>query len=111
MDATSINLVVRFLLELGVLASLGYWGAHTGKGPVLRIVLCVGAPLFAAIVWGTFGSPKAAVPLSPSLHLLLEVIMFGGAALALYTAGRPTLATVFIIVAAINRVLMYLWNQ
>jgi len=57
----SANLALAFLLELCMLAALGYWGFITGESSVSRISLGLGAPLLAAIIWGTFLSPKAAV--------------------------------------------------
>jgi hypothetical protein len=41
---------VRFLLELGAYASLGYWGASTRGAVALRAALAVLAPLAAILV-------------------------------------------------------------
>lgn len=48
------NLLLRFVLELFALGALGYWGLKTGSGIITKVVLGVGAPLAAAVVWGTF---------------------------------------------------------
>lgn len=53
------NLALAFLLELGVLAALGFWGFSTGSGTIAKVVLGIGLPLAAIVVWGLFGSPKA----------------------------------------------------
>jgi Protein of unknown function (DUF2568). len=106
-----VNLLVRFLLELCALASLGYWGFHTGAGPWAKFGLGIGAPLLAALVWGTFVSPRAAIPVHGIWHLLLETAVFGAAAAALYAAGHPSLSLAFILIAVTNRVLMYIWHQ
>ena len=55
------NLLLRFLLELCALGALGYWGFKTGNATITKIVLGVGAPLVAAVVWGIFVSPRASV--------------------------------------------------
>jgi len=55
------NLALRFLLELCALGALGYWGFKTGGGAIGKITLGVGAPLVAAVVWGTFLSPRVPV--------------------------------------------------
>jgi hypothetical protein len=107
----SANLALRFLLELCALAALGYWGFKIGKEPIAKIGLGIGAPLLAAVVWGTFVSPGAPVPLPVSLHLVLEVAIFGLAALALYAAGRPALAWALGLTFVINRTLMFVWGQ
>ena len=42
------NLGLRFALELCTLAALGYWGFRTGSGPLMKLVLGLGAPVVAA---------------------------------------------------------------
>ncbi|GAX91700.1 hypothetical protein EFBL_3390 [Effusibacillus lacus] len=105
------NLALRFLLELCALAALGYWGFRTGRGLIVKIGLGFGAPLLIAVVWATFGAPGASVQLSAPLHLLLELVVFGLPAVALFTAGKPGLAWIYGLAVVINRTLMYLWGQ
>ena len=107
----SANLALRFLLELGVLGALGYWGFRTGDGTLMKWILGLGAPILAAVVWGTFVAPKAAVALSAPLHLLVELAVFGLATLALYRAGQANLAAAFGLIYVINRILMTIWGQ
>jgi hypothetical protein len=105
------NLALRFLLELCVLAALGVWGFRFEGGLFVKWLLGLGAPLLAAVVWGTFASPKASIPLHGVLHGLVELVVFGSGVVALYAAGYPTLAFVFGIVIVVNRVLMIVWGQ
>ncbi|REE88987.1 uncharacterized protein DUF2568 [Paenibacillus taihuensis] len=107
----NINLLLRFLLELFALGSLAYWGWHTGNRTIWRIVLSVGAPLLAAVVWGMFVAPKASIVVPTWLQLLLEIVVMGSAAVALYAAGRVTLSTVFLLIYIVNRILIYVWDQ
>lgn len=60
--------IVAFGLELVALTAFGLWGVSLGPTPVSQVALGVGAPLLMAVFWGTFLSPKAAVPLSPRPH-------------------------------------------
>lgn len=98
MSDNPINLVVRFLLELGILAALGYWGwtQHAGAA---RWLLAIGAPVVAAALWGIFrvpddgGAPVVTVP--GIVRLLLEAVLFGSAIRALAAAEHPVLALVF----------------
>ena len=53
-----INLGLAFLLELGVLAALGYWGFTDGPNTFLKFVLGLGAPALAIVIWAIFGAPK-----------------------------------------------------
>ncbi|MGV3489182.1 MAG: YrdB family protein [Tuberibacillus sp.] len=106
-----INLALRFILEICALLSLGYWGFHLDLGLGLKIIVGIGAPLLAAVIWGTFGSPAAPISIKSWARLFLEIIIFGCAALALYAAGKTVWAIVFVSLAALNRVLMQMWDQ
>lgn len=106
----SINLAAAFLLELCMLAALGYWGFTTVQGWP-RIVLGVAAPVLAAVVWGIFLAPKAARPLDPSLTFWLKAAILGLGAVALAAAGRPRLAVGFALAVAINMLLLWLWRE
>ena len=104
-----INLGIRFLLELCLLAALGYWGFRLDHGWLIRIAAGLGAPLLAAVVWGTFVAPKAARLLADPWRFGLEIGLFGLGAGALYLAERPFLAAILFISFLINRILMMVW--
>jgi len=48
--AKSANLLVRFLLELFALGTLGYWGFASGGNLFVKILLGLGTPILAAVV-------------------------------------------------------------
>lgn len=105
-----INLAFRFLLELCALAAVGYWGYQTGNG-MMEWVLGIGAPICVAMIWGVFGSPKATIVVPTTLHVFIEIIVFGIPAIALYMAGKSQLAWIYGICVVVNRLLMFLWKQ
>ncbi len=107
----AINLGVRFLLELCMLAALAYWGYHAGDSVLMKLVLAVGAPLVAAVVWGLFIAPRAARRMADPARLLLELVLWVAAAAALAAAGQPTLAVIFAVVVAVNLFLGAVWGQ
>jgi hypothetical protein len=107
----SINLALRFVLEMFALGAVAYWGFKSGKDGILRWLMAIGAPVLLAVIWGVFGSPKAVIKLTAPLHFTVEVLTFGLPALALYFAGKQHLAFIYIIVVIINRILMFIWNQ
>lgn len=112
MDALkSINLAVRFLLELCVLAAVGYWGFKTNSSWFLKTLLGIGAPLLIAVIWGMFGAPKAANHLTGFSLLALELIVFGSGVAALYATKNYSLAWVFTAIVIVNRTLMFVWRQ
>src|SRR6266571_8327444 len=96
------NLALAFFLELGVLAALGYWGFKTGQGTIARIGLGIGAPAVAVVVWALFGAPQSAWRLQGPWLLMLRVVFFGSAALALFAAGQRILSVALALVFAVN---------
>ena len=98
----SLTLLVRFLLELGMLGALGYWGFKTGDTTSAKALLGVGVPLLAAVVWGLFIAPKATVEVPKAVWVGLQVILFGGAALALAAVAPQQLATFFVLAVVLD---------
>ncbi len=100
----AVTLGVRFLCELGMLAALAVWGAHVGEG-VGAIALAVGLPLAAAGIWGAFVAPKARWPVPLGARVGIELVLFGAASLALWSAGYPAFAFVLALLALVTSVL------
>lgn len=98
MASHPLNLALRFLLELAALFSLGYWGWMQHEG-ILRLLLGLGLPLVAAVLWGTFRVPgdpgDAPVAVPGFLRLILEVIVLGSGVWALYASSQTTPALIF----------------
>ena len=105
------NLVLRFVLELFALGALGYWGFWAGDGPVAKAALGLGAPLLAALIWGSFVAPRARVSLPLAGRLVVELAVFGSGAIALFHTGHLALAVALATIAAANRALIQLWRQ
>ncbi len=107
----ALNIGLSFLLELLMLAAFGYWGFQTGTSTLIRVVLGIGTPLLAIIIWGIYNAPRSARRLARNPRLLLELFMFSLAALALAAAGQPAAALIFAIFILINLSLAYIWQQ
>jgi hypothetical protein len=99
------NDVLRFLLELFALFSLGYWGYLAWPFPWPGLLFTIGAPLFAAIVWGLFRSPKAVFPLDPVGRALVEILVMGSAVIAWLMLGYPIVGLAFAVVAVVSGVI------
>jgi hypothetical protein len=99
------NDVLRFLLELGALAALGYWGFTTGSGATAW-ALGLGAPLAAIAFWGLFVAPKARFPTSMTGRVALGLVVFALATAALAAAGATVVAIAFGALAVLNAVVM-----
>ena len=107
----AVNLGARFLLELSMLGALGYWGFTASDAWPVRILLGLGAPLAALIVWGVFVAPRASRLLADASRLVLEVLLFGAASVALVAADRPGWAAALAVAVAVNISLMFVFGQ
>ena len=103
---TSLNLLIRFLLELCMLGVVAVWGFKTGDGAPMKALLGVGAPLLMAVVWGVLVSPKATVKLPRATWIALQAVLFGAAAVALATFASTALAVGFVAIVAANGALL-----
>jgi hypothetical protein len=101
---------LAFLLELCALAALGYWGAQAASG-AWAVVLAVATPLVAAVLWGTFASPRAPVRLATVPKVALRLTVLFGSAVALAVAGQGALAIVFAVVIAADELALVVLGQ
>lgn len=99
------NDILRLLLELFALFSLGYWGYLAWPFPLPGVFFMIGAPLFAAVVWALFRSPKAVFPLDPVGRALVEILVLGAAVVVWFMLGHPVIGGVFGVLAAISGVI------
>jgi hypothetical protein len=95
------NLGLAFLLELAAVVGLGYWGFQVGGSLAGRLVLGIGTPVVAVVLWGLFAAPKASVD-SSVLYWVTAVLVFGGAAVGLWVAGRPVFGVLLAVLYAAN---------
>ena len=101
----SSNLALRFVLELGALAALGYAGFQSDRGMLLRVLVGVGAPVLAGVLWSMFVAPAAQSRLPDPWRVIPEFTVFGSAAAGLALAGHPTLGGAFATMTIVNSVL------
>lgn len=105
-----LNLALRFLLELALLAALAYWGFTRYHG-VIRWVVGIGAPIAAAAVWAIFrvpgdgGQPIVVTP--GPIRLVLEATLFSAGIAALFASHRPRLAIVLAILSVAHYIASY----
>ena len=102
---TALNLGLRFVLELCMLVALGIWGFSE------NIVLGIAAPLAAAVVWGLWIAPKASRRLRDPLRLVVELLLFAAAGVALAAADHPLAAAIFLAAVVLSEGLMLAWRQ
>ena len=106
---SAANLALKFALEIAALVAFAYWGGTVGSGAV-PVLLGIGAPLLAAILWGTFAAPRAKRRLPLALRAPFELAVFALAALALLTASTVA-AIVFASLVIVNSALLTVLGQ
>jgi len=106
----SLNLAVKFLLELAAFASLAVWGWQVGN-TATGVVLTVAAPAAAIAIWAQYAAPRSPRRLPTPLRAPLELGVFLISAAALAAAGHPVLAGTFVLVAAANAIAMTALGQ
>jgi hypothetical protein len=113
MSKHPLNLALRFLLEIAALVVFAVWGLNAGSGWV-GIFLAISLPVFFAAVWGVFAvkndpsrSGKTVVPTNGFVRLLLELLFFALAALALFDLGFSITGLVFSILVLFHYAASY----
>lgn len=101
MSRNPFNFALRFILEMIALVSVGIFGYHFFKGG-LGVLAAILFPLAFAIIWGVFavrGDPsrsgKTVVNTPGPVRLVLELLLFGLAVIALLLSGYKLPGLVF----------------
>lgn len=100
----SLNLALKFLLELCALAAFAYAATHVGHGVAAETVAAVLAVLAGAAAWGTFAAPRARRRLAMPGRAVFELAVFLLAAVLLALVHQVALAIAFIVIVALNAI-------
>jgi hypothetical protein len=73
-----------------------------------KVVLALGAPLVAALIWGAFVSPKPWLVVPAPIKLAAEAVVFVAAALGLAGTGHDVVAGILIGAWVANRAMLAL---
>jgi Protein of unknown function (DUF2568) len=104
--AVNANDVVAFLVELAVVVLLAVAGFAYDGPRAVAVLLGVGLPLVAVVLWAAFAAPRARAG-RPGLRLLVKVVVLGAGVVAGFPVLPVGWAMVFAVVVAANLVLMY----
>lgn len=102
-----INVVLRALMETGIVLAFGYWGFHTGHNNITHILLGILTPLIAFAFWG-FVDFHNAGKFSELYRLLQELIISLLAAFAVYSKGALVFGISLAILSLVYHALVYL---
>ncbi|MFP3466188.1 YrdB family protein [Leifsonia sp. SIMBA_070] len=99
-----VNDVLRFVLELFAIVSLALWGFLAWPLP-WNIVVGIGAPVIAILLWALFRSPRAVLHVDAFVKAIVEVVVMASAAFGWWDLGQPVVAVVFAVVATVSGVI------
>jgi len=87
------TLVMRWIMEAGVVLGLIYWGVRAGSSVEMKILLAVIAPAVVFGFWGLVDFRWIGRP-AEFLRLVQELAITGVVAVALFLVGSPVLGLV-----------------
>ncbi|MGW0212440.1 YrdB family protein [Streptomyces sp. NPDC003233] len=105
------NELLAFVVELAALACLSWWGFVVSHDQALRILLGVGTPLLAMVLWSLFAAPRARLRPRLSLVLVVKAAVLGGGAAALYGVGHPGAAVAMTVVVVANTAMAEIFRR
>ncbi|MFJ4653135.1 DUF2568 domain-containing protein [Nocardia sp. NPDC088792] len=100
------NLTLAFLLELVAYGALAWWGMHSGRSRMGKVLRAVGAVAAAAVLWALFAAPAATFHMV-ALAVITEIAVYGAAATAFVRVGYPRVAVAFPVVVVVNMLLVH----
>ncbi|WP_292831198.1 YrdB family protein [Microbacterium sp.] len=89
---------VTLLCELFAIGTLAVWGFTAWPFP-WNIVVGIGAPVIAILLWALFVSPRAVVVVHPFIRALVELLVYASATIVWWTSGSPWAGLAFAAVA------------
>jgi len=101
-----INVGIRGVMEIGVIAGLGYWGYALGETVGTKILLAILIPLIGFGFWGAVDFHQAGKT-SELLRLVQELLISGLAAVGFYAAGQHVSCLILAFVSIIHHALIY----
>ncbi len=102
----SLNLALRFLLELCGIVALAACGWSVSEALPVRLAAAVVAPGVLIVAWGLVVAPKSRNAVSQTARMLIGTVLLLGSAGALALAGQPAIAAAFAAVNVVNTTLL-----
>ncbi|MBN9154858.1 MAG: YrdB family protein [Microbacterium sp.] len=92
-----------FACELFAFATFAFWGFAAWPFP-WNIVMGIGTPVVGILLWALFVSPRAVLHVHPYVRAVIELLVFAGATIALWSMGLTWIGLVFALVAIVSGV-------
>ncbi|MFE1645745.1 YrdB family protein [Microbacterium sp. P01] len=90
--------LLAFACEMFAFAALAFWGFAAWPFP-WNIVVGIGAPALAILVWAFFVSPRAVFAVHPFVRAVVELLVYASTTIVLWSMGATWLGIGFAVVA------------
>ena len=90
--------ILAFLCEIVAFVVLAVWGFALWDFP-WNIVVGIGAPVAAILLWALFVSPRAVFAVHPFVRAIVELLVYASATAALWAMGLTWVGVVYAVVA------------
>ncbi|GAA1862480.1 YrdB family protein [Microbacterium koreense] len=90
--------IAAFLCGLFAFASLALWGFVSWPLP-WNIVLGIGAPVLAILVWALFVTPRAVLAVHPFVRAVVELLVYASATIAWWSMDMAWIGVAFGVIA------------
>jgi lipopolysaccharide export LptBFGC system permease protein LptF len=106
-----MNAAVSFFLEIAMLVSISYFGFYGDKHIIFKLLVGVLLPIGIVVFWSFFMAPTADQRFDPAIVRVVALTLFLAAAIMLYKTNLPIWGVWFAVIAVVNAVLTFIWNQ
>lgn len=96
--------ILAFVCEIFAFVTLAIWGFAMWPFP-WNVVVGVGAPVAAILIWALFVSPRAVLDVHPFVRAAVELLVYVSATAAWWSMGLTWVGLGFAVVAVIAGVL------
>ncbi|MGM1017485.1 MAG: YrdB family protein [Actinomycetota bacterium] len=90
--------IIRAVVLIAALASLGLWGFASWTMP-WNLIVGIGAPIVVLLIWALSLSPRPVLSLHPFLRALVELLVYAGVTIAWWSMGQAWIGVGFAVVA------------
>ena len=90
--------VLSVLCGLFAFGTLAFWGFIAWDFP-WNLVVGIGAPVIAVLLWALFVSPRAVLAVHPFVRALVELLVYAAATIAWWALGNAWVGLGFAVVA------------
>jgi hypothetical protein len=90
--------LLAFACELVAFITLAIWGFGMWPFP-WNIVVGIGAPVLAIVVWALFVSPRAVFAVDPFVRGIVELLVYASATIAWWSMGLAWVGVVYGLIA------------